>query len=327
MPKIKLATKKPIYDVKSLGLTKSAIETLLECPEKFKLTYVDMLAPDRPIGSALLFGNIVHRAIELALDNGMMQANTADEAESHMLYALKLTEEEDFSCEDSVIKSTEYEESFQECLGSAYAVMPVYARYWFDSGDKNINWIGLEQEFDLDFDNYKLRGKMDGLYEVNNSVWLFETKTKGHIDEKLMDTLSYELQVMLYIMCAEKFYKRSISGVCYNVIRRPQLRMRKNESFKEFISRISGDVKDRPDFYFMRFQVSISEKDKEEWKRGFDRLMKAVLMHIDNNLYYRNSNACISKYGACQYLNFCTGIATSTYGRRSSLFPELKGGG
>jgi hypothetical protein len=117
--------------------------------------------------------------------------------------------------------------------------MPLYFKFWHK--DKNLNWIGVEQEFDVpyvlkDGRKTRLRGKMDGLYK-KNGIWLFETKSKSRIDEgTIVDALPLDFQNKFYLSVARKLHKIQPSGVKYNIIRRTQMEQRKNETAKKFLN-------------------------------------------------------------------------------------------
>jgi hypothetical protein len=133
----------------------------------------------------------------------------------------------------------------------------------------------------------KLRGKMDGVDLVTNGIWLVEHKTKGDVKpEQLRRQLSFDLQTMMYtvaLLHSEKIGSMpyTFKGVRYNVIRRPlsggkgsivQKKGSKNvpaETTEEYYARLAQYIKDEPENYFYRWNVTILPRDIERFKQRF----------------------------------------------------------
>ena len=113
----------------------------------------------------------------------------------------------------------------------------------------------------------RLRGRIDGIIE-NNGMWIKETKTKSRIDiSHLQDTIHCNIQVMMYALCSELKYGRPCCGVVYNVVRKPGLRQRVNESNEDYILRTDKAIKDDPDYYFYRLEVEFAPGQVKRWVR------------------------------------------------------------
>lgn len=123
-----------------------------------------------------------------------------------------------------------------------------------------------------------LRGRIDGVIEVNGELWLEENKTKSRIDmSALADTIPENIQVMFYAVAASIKYKRRVKGVIYNVIRKPGQRQRQKESDEEFVKRIEQEIVDNPNYYFHRLAYSFPSGAIEKWKR---EELNPLLYHI-----------------------------------------------
>lgn len=123
-----------------------------------------------------------------------------------------------------------------------------------------------------------LKGRIDGLLLHNGQLWLEENKTKSNIDMSTLDhTLCKNIQVMFYAVAAQLKYRRPVAGVVYNVIRKPNERIRSGrmikgkrtggESENQFVSRISKNISDCPDHYFKRLRYEFPPGAVEEWQR------------------------------------------------------------
>lgn len=149
----------------------------------------------------------------------------------------------------------------------------------------------------------KLRGKFDSVDLVEsprgNGIWLQENKTKGEIiEQQIRRQLLFDLQTMIYIIALHHYYEwdeqaefpanTPILGVRYNVIRRPlsggsgSIVQKKDETKEQFYNRLKtyidgtavktagknkGDPVPGPDYWFMRWNVLITEQDIARFKR------------------------------------------------------------
>lgn len=137
-----------------------------------------------------------------------------------------------------------------------------------------------------------LRGKRDALYlKQDGSMVLQENKTKGDIDEvAIRRDLQFDLQTMLYCLTSTMIYDYPISGVYYNVVKRPlsggkgTIRQKKpsksnpaGESDSEYLSRLRDILEEESDSHFLRFNVGISPNDLKTFTKTF---LDPVLMDL-----------------------------------------------
>jgi hypothetical protein len=166
---------------------------------------------------------------------------------------------------------------------------------------------------------------MDGVFE-RTGLWLFESKFKSMINEgDLLDTLSLDIQVMLYLWALSKKYDKTPSGVLYNVVRRPGLKISQKESMPQFAKRVEKDILKRPDWYFYRFEVAIDRQDLQRWEAEFMAMLTEFMDWCDGKAgHYKNTNSCITKYGRCWGLTPCAEGAFHTLAKRKTVFRELE---
>lgn len=210
----------------------------------------------------------------------------------------------------------------------AEATMPAYFEWWHKDV-KTISWEKIEGNFVTPFtlpDGRKtlLRGAMDGVYQ-NPRRWLFETKTKGRINAfDLVDYLPFELQVNFYLLNLRLQGGDLARGVMYNIIRRSQLRQGKKENVKKFAQRMSEDIIEHPDKYFIRMEVSISRDEQDRFLQEITGTIKDFYDWYEGKVpHYRNTGHCETKYGRCEYLTAETG-SMAPYMKRKSVFRELE---
>lgn len=158
-----------------------------------------------------------------------------------------------------------------------------------------------------------LVGTIDLVYKHKGKIWIGEHKTTSQVTKDYIDRLPFDLQVMIYPKMAEHALKKRAHGVCYNVIRKPSIRQRQNETFADFIVRVTEDYKTREDFYFYREEILYNQKYikqaendikmiSEELNMYHDFLGKKKILKADE--WYRNSRACFN-YGRCPFFNLC----------------------
>jgi len=108
------------------------------------------------------------------------------------------------------------------------------------------------------------------------------------------------------------------------MIRTPQIKQRKGETLQEYSQRLMDDIKSRPSFYFMRFSVQLSSKDKASFSSELFHLERELIDFMQHgNTTYKNSFSCIDGYIPCEYLDACTSGVMTNYYQTDKIFEEL----
>ncbi len=165
---------------------------------------------------------------------------------------------------------------------------------------------------------------------------MFETKTKSSIDDvAIQDGLRADLQTCLYLYSLRREYKREPRSILYNIVRRPQLRPKKDEHANTYKQRVAEDIKARPDWYFRRYEVTVVPGDLELFvETTLDPVLRQLLQwweSIKDNpfdrwasqYHYRSLPALMTKYGKAWHYNLTVRGLKNEYYRKSSPFPEL----
>lgn len=327
MPVKKIKSKnryEPIWDLWKDGVTQGSISRFLECREQFRLRYVfgwqtKARATTTAFGSAfhdilahVQFKNLpVDKAVRRYLKGMGDLAPTQREAVTLMLAEVQLIIElylEHYKKEHAKWKFVGREQEF--CIG---------------------------HDFGADREIIPLRGVFDGIFEKNKCLYLLETKTKGRIDElTLQGMLHKDVQTQLYLYVMSKLYPdKKIDGVCYDVVRNPQLRIGKTESLKNYLKRLKSDIKKRPDWYFVRLQVTMLPQDTEKWVKTF---LNPVLTQIANwwdaigsdpnnpwgkAEHFYNPGAFVNQYGRSDLFDAVTTDQYFSLERRGVPYPEI----
>lgn len=292
-----------------------------------------------------MFGSIVHAALERIY--GAVQSGALVGVPDALKVQSVLGEIEAIWKAENPISTQDTRDDFQLTLMMAESILPTYFRYWKADDFGKFEWIKLEHEFKLpytvtlpptltvgnkwrqrDIQTF-IRGKMDGLYRDRSKgpqPRLLETKTKGRIDPgSLEDIMPHQLQPNIYLKAAREIYNIMPAACLLNVIRRPQLRQKVKESITEFGERVALDIRERPDFYFIRLEMQVSEQDYNRFDAELsDLMLDFVMWKIGEGPHYKNDGHCENKYGTCAMLPICGRQFYEGHFRRPKVFSELE---
>lgn len=159
--------------------------------------------------------------------------------------------------------------------------------------------------------DYVFGGKIDALVQMKadhygftaGDLVLLEHKSASRVDENYLDRLELDSQIRLYSLYLERQLKLPIAGVLYNIVIKPAIRSKKEESPAEFSRRLS-QVMMQPSQY-QRHSLRIPahqlfETEREIW------CMKALIARARREgLYPRNDHSCFDYSRKCDYYELC----------------------
>ncbi len=312
------------YDPERDGVSQSLLGMFLECRQKARLNLLGWTPKGTPF--AMTNGTIGHACLQYTYEG--QRNKKIGKQPTPQQFKLVFKQVEDLWRKENPSPTKRLLEDLEMALMFAEITMPIYFDYW-KNDFTSLAWEKLEGQFRIPYktaDGRKtfVRGKMDGVFK-RNGIWLFESKFKGLINEAdILDTLSIDLQVMLYLWALGKGYKIAPSGVLYNVVRRPGLKINKKETLAQFGVRVKKDIEKRPDWYFYRFEVKTEKQDIARWSLEFEDLLVDFLKWWAGEVgHYKNSHSCISKYGRCQFLAVCSENQYYNLVKRKHVFNEL----
>lgn len=316
----------PFYDLTRDGVTYSLLRTFLRCRVEASLMLRGITPNDR--SEAMDFGTLGHSCLEVLY----LAAQQAYEPFIPNKEFINAAIEE---CATKWAEETfelgispEEEQKLEIRKGILYHLLPAYCEFWKDDFTGAIEWLAVEHEFDLPSPGHPdvpLRGKMDGRFQKGpKSLWLFENKFKQRIEaDNIMDALPLDLQVHMYLYALAKETKRKPKGVLYNIIRRPALKQKKDEKVSDYIERIGEDIRKRPEFYFIRYEVAIMSQEMKDFQDDLEAIIdEYVRWARGKSATYKNGAHCLAPF-RCRYLPICGQNDMSGYWQRSKVFPEL----
>jgi hypothetical protein len=315
------------WDLYRDGVTQSWLKEFQSCRVKQDHGFRKALQPVYWTSSfALDFGDLFHRC----LDEVYTYFSLTQEMPHWKGILADLKEEAESKQTELTTEKQRY--TLDINYGFAEILLREYLKIW-KADFENKKWVSLEEIFDVPFPSQlypdrtiRVRGKRDGKYRTNNGeLWLFETKTKGRIeDETILQKLSFERQVMLYSWAETQQSGELYRGVLYNLVRRPMLRHGAKESTTEFLARVRADVESRHDHYFMRCEAPFNPITMMTWRKKF----KALMWDVEHwwlfpESTYENSESCGYGDNVCPYLPLCSTGDMTKYRPARGLFGEL----
>ncbi len=306
---------KVLYDPRRDGVTQSALTTWLECPEKFRLLQMEGLAFQARPASALTWGSIFHDCLEGFYSKKEKLDKVFDRWREK---------------ENVTMMNPNDIERWEHMEMQIEVTFVRYVKYW-KGVDKELKWVGLEQEFAIPFEvnnmgTVNLRGKMDGCYETNGKLWLMENKTKGQINEaEISDTLEREFQLHFYHYCLKRVKKKTPVGATYNIIRRSQLKLLQKETIAQHGHRLDDKISEDEGKFFSRLEYAVDPASIDLFAADLHQILTKFLTWYDNkcgpNLKF--GMPCNGRFGNCGLLPACYWGQKENYRKRERPFEEL----
>ncbi len=269
-------------------LTASRMACLLACPRRHFWRYEIGLT--RTVGApALRFGSAWHRAMEARW--------RGDAYEFALAAAVGIAPEVD-----------ELQAATLAGLLSAY-----YARY----ADDPVRDLQPEIEFSEPIRysrDFRAAGKIDGLgaHRDGRAVLVEHKTTSENVapDSDYWLRLRADKQIAQYVLAARGL-GRDVELVLYDVVRKPAIRPKQNETDEDFGRRLADDAKARPEFYFARREVPVIDQDLAEFaieRRQIGRLI--ARLRREERALERREHAWPRNIGSlscarCDFESFC----------------------
>lgn len=173
----------------------------------------------------------------------------------------------------------------------------IFNRYVWYFSDCDYKYMDQEAVFAVEYKvpgyrSITLRGRLDEvIHRPDGTIWIQENKTKERINsEQLVACIPNNLQTMLYAVAAQEHYGKRVSGIVYNVIRKPKNKpssrkmtpeelavyLQENpkskaktrpETLNEFLERLDNLIEEDPKHFFMRWEFKLSPNHLDKWKK------------------------------------------------------------
>lgn len=247
------------------GITQSLINKFLVCPYQFYIYAGLGLKENKPDNNNLMWGDIFHKALELAIE--------------HPRQIKGMIDEELLEIENKVKQhiSDKWPKSPSTYLRSVMNMLRLYN----DSYKADMPGIVTEKEFVVPYTNHhglkvNLRGKRDGWHEGTKT--LIEHKCKGRIDkETTTQEIPMDQQVCLYSMVS------GAKNIIYDLILIPEAQyglpqMRPGQKLSNFVdswfsihtgppTSTLWPINKKTPYWFAQIHIPITEENIETYRK------------------------------------------------------------
>lgn len=270
----------------------SAIGYFTSCPKKHEFAYIRNLAAHIST-PALTLGIAGHRFLETLDKTGSVPGAISDyrkHIDGYMALYRKVKNEEPAG--------------FQEKAIGLEGVLITYANVFpaADAEEYVIEPEKVEVEFGFDLNaRYGIVGRMDGIRKkrMAGRDYVWENKFLSAFDED-MNMLVMDYQLSTYILGARLALGLDIAHGVYNVVRKPLLRVKKEETLEAFEERCRATSATEQEKYFKRSDVYRSDEQLEETKTYLIQVCTMI-----DTLGYRWRNVSSECTWKCPFFSIC----------------------
>lgn len=275
-----------------MEVTNSSIQTYQTCQRKYHYAYNLLLKP-KIENKNFLVGTKIHKQLENYYADGSL--------------ALKVPENK----EEAIIS------------GALNAYSKKYSR------DEFKNYIG-ERVFTIEIPGtpVAVKGRKDAIVTLNEETVLLEYKTTSKDLEAFKEQVDLDPQPLMYAWAHFMEHHEVLNGVLYRVVRKPLIRLKKDETEDQFYQRIIAEYETNPDKYLYTFKKYIT-LDELKLFQGEIAVLIAQMEQI-RAIWPRNMASCFNYNSMCPYYPLCQkrdldeGTVKSLYTKKTQMHEELK---
>lgn len=174
---------------------------------------------------------------------------------------------------------------------------------------KLINKITLvDNEFKLEYminDNVQLTGRIDNILKLKEDLCVHEIKTSKYLTEDYVKNIKNDFQTHIYFHVYNMTHTQKIKKILYDVIKKPSIRKKKAETYRQFLTRLYDYYQNPNDselFYMDEITRPLVTKEK----------IMNILRHVADEIrnckvesdYYHNYKYCYV-FHRCTYYEIC----------------------
>lgn len=292
------------------NMTNSSRTTFMNCRRKYQYSYVLGLAPRRP-SIPFLVGGLFHDAMDR-----IYTAKGKYDLDQEKLIAEKACEK---SSESPGLTPEESDKIWVQS-SIVFGMISGYVKQWLPQDLKNWDVLEAESAFDIpiklpDGTVFQYRGKTDLIvrHKKTKKVKLVEHKTTSRLDAGYVSKLPLDNQIIGYVWAKNK-EKLGITEVVYNVVKKPGIRLKQNESLEQFRKRLVEEYLINTSNYFYRETLTFDPRDIDRFYEELTRFLGEVDRCEKEQYYYQNTTQCTAM-GVCPFMKLCLdGINDDTLG-------------
>jgi hypothetical protein len=303
--------------------TQSEIMMWDECPQKWFNKYQERLNLVGHLSWSLIVGEVWHDAMETLYRSKGKDTKVKNIA--------KMPQFKD------VVMTSEIEQEIEYWQHVVEATLLAYAEF-YASDFKQLKILDLERtlqvEFELEGVVINLAGKRDLKgWLTTKKLEIWDHKTVNQISKAITEGWNMSFQFMLYLWldwkCSED-EKEKTDIFRVNAVKKTALRQKQGEGIMTFFSRVRSDIIKRPEEYFYRQTLDLTEDAFQtfEQKLLFPKLRRIATLQLHPELtdvlaLSRNTGACNNYNTKCEYWDRCFKGETKQYRVREIKHEEL----
>ncbi len=305
------------------AVTCSSLRNFRNCRKKYFFKHEQGLTPLME-SEAQYLGKVIHNC--LAIYYAPSDKSRADRIA------------EIFTTIDAAFPNRELNFIDRKNYNHATAMMAAYVKHY---ADESFRVIAIEREFSAPLINpetgassrtYYVRGKVDGIVEIDGENFILEHKTASKIDEAYIERLPLDWQTNLYAHFVQQATGLKITGVVYNVLEKPRIRQSMGETEEKYAERYAElcakskngkssakrKLPESDEDYQARIIAEFESGDKfyqrQMWLRAdvVDQIV-AEVWELGQQLvtarrvgaWYRNTDSCFNYNRQCAYWPIC----------------------
>lgn len=285
----------------SEGFTQSELSTFGACAQKWFWRYNKLFEKKGSFSFALMVGSGAHEYLEQYYRTQGKRANVAT-----------------LQFEEGVIASVADYSTLDYWNLVLPAMMRAYAIYWKNDHDA---WdiLSVEEDVDIEWEGFRLRGKIDLEFysKKHKGHYILDHKTAARLTKEMVAGWDFRFQFMFYLWLKTKVKsKHKLNGYFINAIKKPELRVKQNETVPAFAQRVFQDMITEPEKYFYRDRYPVT-KERMQHFEDFTVRPRLRLMSMMNDpslpfeirtavAWNKNTDECQHYTGApCPYIDLC----------------------
>jgi len=275
-------------------VTYSSLAKFKNCQRAYRYRVVDQIVPVRFVAEPLTFGRLVHGGLETWF--------------SGMDFKKTLT-----TLRDQLQKS-----DFGLDTPQSRQVLTMLGGYMANYPDDRLWTVeGIEVEFGVPIeDQWLFKGKIDGVVRANALRYILEHKTAQRVDYGYLSGLQGDFQSLTYSYFYPIFSGHKVDGVCYDILQKPSIRLKKSETLEEYAGRLEDLYADSSMFHreYLHFGIDDFADYREELFATLELLKQSYDRHCDGDphAFIKNSQFCFNWGRPCAYFPLCRSLDNPT---------------
>ncbi len=273
-----------------IEITQSELSSLGLCPLNWDFKYNRLLRPKKK-NIKLALGSAVHAGVEAFYNRHPDPIKVVQD------FCQKVLDEADEA-------GLHIDEEYEVTLAKALSLMKAYLRRY--ASDHDIyNVLAVESKFRIHLvDDIFITGKIDRtMTEKETGAFLpTETKTAATFDTDV-NKLMLDFQVSVYAWAFMKQLGLNHVNMLYDVIIKPMLRQKKDETTAEYLARIENAINEDPNRYFVRTKVHRSRHEIQRTEEELVIRCRELVRRRESGEVYRISGDHCS--WRCDYKKLC----------------------